>query len=90
MEIAPIAARSDFVKHAMLALAASYFLDFQKGAVLADRAMLHNNQAMSLLSTELASVELGIPGKEESLIAGIILLMLNEVSICRPSPSQRC
>jgi hypothetical protein len=78
-ELAPIAAASDLVKHALLACTASYFLDFQKGSIIAERAKLHHYRAIMCLDQDLRALEWGVPGKEEAIGAGLTLIMLNEV-----------
>jgi Fungal specific transcription factor domain len=88
-EIAPIAANNELVKHSLLALTASYFLDFQKGSVIAETARSHHSRAVMILDQELRSLEWGVPGKEEAITAGLLLIILNEIINWEGTSGQR-
>lgn len=78
-EVIPIAAKSDCVKHAILALAATYVLDYSPGEYLRSRANLHWKRAVHLLTRELKISEACKPGKENAVLAAMALFSHNEV-----------
>lgn len=68
------------VKHAMLSLAAAYFLDYAPSEILRERANLHYQRAVDLLSYAICDSETEEIGKGDSVIGALILLMSNDVS----------
>lgn len=62
------------MKHAILALSASYVLDYRRNEILEMRANFHHMKAVMLLSEELKNKENYTPGKEAALISTLILL----------------
>lgn len=80
-QIMPIAEKSECVKHATLSLAASYVLDYRRNEKLEQRANYHHRQAVMLLDQELRDRRNFLPGKEEALIAALIILTHTEVGV---------
>ena len=78
-EIIPIAAKSDCVKHAILALAATYVLDYSAEENIKTRANWHWKRAVHLLTTELRISEACKPGKENAVLAAMAIFSHNEV-----------
>lgn len=74
-----MAARSDCVKHSILAVAATYLLDYMSEEHLRLRANFHWKRAVHLLTKELNSPETCQPGKEDAIIAALTLFARNEV-----------
>ncbi|KAL1801730.1 hypothetical protein ACET3X_002072 [Alternaria dauci] len=77
-EIIPIAVKSDCVKHAILALAATYILDYSGEEKVKASANLHWKRAVLLLDKELQDTERCKPGKENAVIAAMLLFGHNE------------
>lgn len=77
-EIAPIAARSECVKHAVLALSATYILDYSREDHIRTRANFHWKRAVYLLTQELNN-EVYEFGKEDTVVAALVLFSHNEV-----------
>jgi len=85
-EIIPIAVKSDCVKHAILALAATYILDYSGEENVKSQANFHWKRAIHLLSRELTATESCKPGKENAVLAAMTLIAHNEVSMLPISP----
>jgi hypothetical protein len=68
------------VKHAILSLAAGYFLDYAPSELLRERANFHYQRAAELLSYAIRDSETEEIGKGDSVIGALILLMSNDVS----------
>ncbi|CAN9156882.1 unnamed protein product [Alternaria alternata] len=77
-EIIPIAVKSDCVKHAILALAATYILDYSGEEKVKESANLHWKRAVLQLDKELHDTERCKPGKENAVIAAMLLFGHNE------------
>ena len=69
------------VKHAILSLAAAYFLDYAPSERLRKRANYHYQRAVELLSYAICDSETEEIGKGDSVIGALILLMSNDVSL---------
>ena len=81
-EIAPMAERSQLVQHCILSLAATYMLDFARDdPLLKAKANYHQKSAVEMLGLELSRMEVQSPGKEEGVIAALLLLAHNEVRL---------
>jgi hypothetical protein len=80
-QIIPMAASSDLVRHAMLALAASYVLDFEHRSELRSRAEKHHKSAVQLFGEQIRQRVNYDPGQEFILVAGTILYMHQQVSV---------
>ena len=75
-----MAERSELVKHSILSLAATYMLDFgRNNASLQAKALHHHSTAVDILGKELSNMEIQTPGKEEEVVAALLLLAHNEV-----------
>ncbi|KAH8590662.1 fungal-specific transcription factor domain-containing protein [Bisporella sp. PMI_857] len=74
----PIAEKSACVRHATLSLAASYVLDYKRNELLEKRANFHHKKAVLLLDKELKDRHNFLPGKEEALIAALIIITHTE------------
>lgn len=86
LEIAPIAARNDCVKHAVLALAATYVIDYARDEQLKTRANFHWKRAVHLLTQELSYPETCQPGREDAIIAALFVFCVNEVVLILSLP----
>jgi hypothetical protein len=90
-EVAPIAAKNDCVKHAILALASTYILDYATEEHLKTRANFHWKRAVHLLTRELNYPENCQPGKEDAIVAAMAIFSHNEVpysSMASPNPDR--
>lgn len=74
---------NECVKHGLLSFASGYVLDFVPERRLQIRANLHYARAIKLLGDSLKEAQLHEPGKEESLIASLVLLLGDDVRIFR-------
>ena len=84
-----MAERSQLVKHCILSLASTYMLDFDRTSpMLKAKANYHQNSAISMLGAQLSRLDIQSPGKEDEVVAALLLLAHNEVrsSSTRPSP----
>jgi hypothetical protein len=79
LQIMPMAVTSDLVRHAMLALAATYVLDFRHPSELQRRADKHHKKAVQLFGEEIRKMENYESGREFPLVAGTILYMHQQV-----------
>jgi hypothetical protein len=86
-DIAPISAKNDCVKHAILALSATYILDYSREDHIRTRANFHWKRAIHLLTRELNDNGHCEPGKEDSVVAALVLFSHNEVPTIVPSCS---
>ena len=71
---------NECVKHSLLSFASGYVLDFVPETRLQSRANLHYARAIKLLGDSLKDAQLHEPGKEEGLIASLMLLVGDDVS----------
>lgn len=86
-EVLPIATRSDCVKHAVLALAATYIMDYAIQEKVEMRANFHWKRAVHLLTRELNNKETCQPGKEDAVLAAMAIFSHNEARLIeRPYP----
>lgn len=67
------------VRHSVLALASLYILDFVPEKKIQDRANSHIKKAAELLSAGLEDPDRHLPGKEESLVASLMLLIADDI-----------
>jgi Fungal specific transcription factor domain len=79
LDVAPMIAGSECVKHSLLSFASTYVLDFVPKKPLQDRANYHYKMAVKLIGESLQQPESHLPGKEESLIASLMLLVGDDV-----------
>ncbi|RYN18360.1 hypothetical protein AA0112_g11598 [Alternaria arborescens] len=77
-EVIPIAVKSDCVKHAILAQAATYILDYSGEEKVKTEANVHWKRAVHLLNRELQATERCKPGKENAIVAAMVLFGHNE------------
>ncbi|KAH8810705.1 fungal-specific transcription factor domain-containing protein [Xylogone sp. PMI_703] len=87
-EIAPIAARNECVKHAVLALSATYILDYSREDHVKTRANFHWRRAVHLLTQELNDEGTCHPGKEDTVVAALVLFSHNE-NVCWERDQER-
>jgi hypothetical protein len=85
-DITPMVSRSPCVRHALLAVAATYVLDYKPDPLLENIANEHHKEAIKLLGEDLSNHENYAPGKEEPIIAAMILLNQDDVSLQNLSP----
>ena len=83
-EIAPIADKNECVRHALLALAAGYILDYKPIPKLQDRANKHYKEAVRLVDVAIRDRNCREVGKDDAVIAALVLLLSNDVSITAP------
>lgn len=75
-----MAERQPLVKHAILALASSYVLDYYRhNELVAPRANYHYRRAVQLLGEELKNADNMTTGKGDFVVAALNLLAHNEV-----------
>lgn len=67
------------MKHAILALAATYILDYSGEENVKSQANFHWKRAIHLLNRELTATESCKPGKENAVVAAMALIGHNEV-----------
>ena len=68
------------VKHALLAVTATYYLDLKPSKALEDFAQKHHSVAVRQLGAALNEAVNYKPGNENIILAGIILLNQDDVS----------
>jgi len=71
---------SSCVKHAILSLAAAYFLDYALSENLRIKANNHYLRAVELLNQAISDPETYEIGKGDSVVGALILLMSDDVS----------
>lgn len=79
-DIMPMASGNACVKHALLALASTYVLDYLPSKELEKRANIHHKRAVILLGQELNREETYTPGSEDAVLGALVLLCHNDVS----------
>ena len=79
-DIMPMASGNACVKHALLALASTYVLDYLPSKELEKRANMHHKRAVILLGQELNKEETYKPGSEDGVVGALVLLCHNDVS----------
>jgi hypothetical protein len=75
-----MAEKSRCVMSALLALSATYILDFQPSEQLERVANWHHREAVRLLGEELNNQKTYQPGNEDAVIGTIVLLNQDDVS----------
>ena len=83
-DIMPMASGNVCVKHALLALASTYVLDYLPSKELEKRANMHHKRAVMLLGQELNKEETYQPGNEDAIVGALVLLCHNDVSLPPP------
>lgn len=77
-----MAERSQLVQHCILSLATTYMLDFARdNPTLKAKANYHQKSAVDMLGVELSRMDVQSPGKEEEVVAALLLLAHNEVRL---------
>ena len=79
VEIIPMAVHDQCVRHALLAFAAAYLLDYKSSEELRSIANAHYREAASLLSDALSDSKNFEVGKGDGLVAAVILLFSDDV-----------
>jgi hypothetical protein len=79
VDIAPLADGNECVKHALLASTAAYVLDYIPRESLQRRANYHYRRAVDLLSQALRDRAAQEVGKEDTIIAALLLLSCDDV-----------
>lgn len=82
VDITAMADKNECVKHALLASTAAYVLDYLPSEKLKTRANSHYRRAADLLSRSLCDPKSQEVGKEEGLVAAILLMLCDDVSNC--------
>jgi hypothetical protein len=75
------------VKHTLLALAAGYGLYYAPSEALQVRANYHYRRATDLLTAAIADPQNSDPGHDDSVVASLLLLFIDDVSIAKSSRS---
>jgi len=75
-----MAVTNECVKHAILSLAATYVMDFERDDQIEARANFHHKRAVELLGRELKDRETYGVAKGDAIVAALMLLSHNEVS----------
>lgn len=78
-EVTAMAHDNPCVRHGLLALASTYVLDYLPSKALEKRANMHYQRSVTLLSLELNKVSTYLPGKEDVVLATIVLLSVNDL-----------
>jgi len=78
-QIVPIAQKSEFVKHAILSLSATYLLDYRRTPELMKRAHFHHLRAIWMFGNELKKLDNYIPEKEAAIVAAMMTFNHNEI-----------
>jgi hypothetical protein len=68
------------VNHAVLALSAAYILDYKPIPAIQARANYHYKQAVDLVDQALRNPKSHEVGKDDAIIAALIMLLSNDVS----------
>lgn len=77
-DVAPIAAKNDLVKHALLALSAGYWLHFNPNEEILARANNHYRRATKLLTDEINNPDSRKVGKDDAVVSAMLLLFLDD------------
>ncbi|KAL8729382.1 MAG: hypothetical protein Q9166_004775 [cf. Caloplaca sp. 2 TL-2023] len=77
--ITPMAASNHCVKHALLALAATYVLDYLPSRELEKLANMHHKRAVILLSQALNDEKTYTPGGEDAVVGALALMSQNDL-----------
>lgn len=80
IDLAPMAEADECVKHALLALAAGYALDYHPNERLRQRANFHYRRASEMLSQKILDLSLQEVGKEDALVGALRILWCDDVS----------
>ena len=80
VDFAKMADSNGCVMHAVLALAATYVLDYTQGSPWRERANFHYSEATRLLSLALKDKKTHEIGKEDAVVSAIIILTCEDVS----------
>jgi hypothetical protein len=75
-----MAEKDECVKHAVLALAAGYALDYHPSEILRQRANFHYRKASELLSEKILDPTLQEVGREDALVGALRILWCDDVS----------
>lgn len=78
-EVTPMASTFPCIKHALLALASTYVLDYLPSQPLERKANVHYKRAVILLSQQLNQPDTFFPGREDAVLAALVLLIINDV-----------
>lgn len=77
-----MAVEEECVKHALLALAGAYVLDYLPSVQLLKRTNNHYQQAVSLISRILSTTELRTSDRRDCVVSALSLLIVDDV--CPP------
>lgn len=80
--IAAMAVEEECVKHALLALAGAYVLDYLPSRSLLTRTNNHYQRAVSLISGILGTTELRTSERRDCIVSALSLLIVDDV--CSP------
>jgi hypothetical protein len=86
--IGPMAVEEECVKHALLALAGAYVLDYSPSLPLLERTNNHYLRAAALISEALSSTATRQIDKADSVVSALSLLIVDDVSARHPSACQ--
>ena len=75
-----MAVEEECVKHALLALAGAYVLDYLPSSALLTRTNNHYQRAVGLITETLGSTELRTSEKGECIVSALSLLIVDDVS----------
>ena len=74
-----MAASNHCVKHALLALSATYVLDYHPSKELEKVANMHHKRAVILLGQALNNEKTYSPGGEDAVVGALVLMSQNDV-----------
>ncbi|KAK4185040.1 fungal-specific transcription factor domain-containing protein [Podospora australis] len=78
-QVAAIAVTNKAARHALLAFATAYALDYQPTETMRERANHHYRSAVRLIEEALQREETYSPGNEDGIVAAIILVLSNDI-----------
>ena len=80
-QVAAIAVKHACARHALLAFAISYVLDYEPTEEMRKRANYHYHRAVKLLEDDLGREATYAVGQDDGVVAAMILILSNDVSV---------
>lgn len=78
-ELLPMAVQNACVRHALFTYMTAYALDYNKTEDMVERANHHYSTAVRLLKQELDNPDTYTPGKDNAVVAALIMLLNDDV-----------
>jgi hypothetical protein len=80
LQMVPMAMAHDCTRHALLSFTTSYALDYEPNDQMRLRANYHYRRAVELLSEALSNAETYEVGRDDAVVAAMIMILSNDVS----------